>query len=35
MLATAPGNGFCFGNLHFFRLQPRAFMRAVAKRLAL
>src|SRR5208282_3729928 len=35
MLAAAPGDGLCFGDVHFFRREAGAFVRAVAKGLAL
>jgi hypothetical protein len=35
MFAPAPGDGFGFGQLHFYRGEGGAFMRAIAKRLAL
>ena len=34
MFACAPGDRFCLGDLHFFRLQPGPFVRPVAERLA-
>ena len=33
MLATAPCHSPGLGNFHLFRCEPRAFVRAVAKRL--
>jgi hypothetical protein len=33
VLATTPRDGLRFSDLHFFRREARAFMRAVAKRL--
>jgi len=34
VLATAPRNGFRFGDIHFARPEAGAFVRAVAERLA-
>jgi hypothetical protein len=35
VLATAPRDGFCFGDIHFARPEAGAFVRAVAERLRL